>query len=168
MVQYSKKLYKDIGLQREVEDALPYAVVRGAWSGSFTSPIAVDAYYTALSHIVPAVHQLKILFLKVWTQEDGGAKFQLFQTNPTAAGTTGTTEAFPVVGNAPAGTFDYPMLEDEGCETLMGNLVSPVHVAEGSVEFRIRGPTPVPATGEKYGIVWWGVEKIPEPTRRSP
>lgn len=168
MVEYNKKLYKDIGLQREVEDALPYAVVGGAFYGSFTAVVSSTSYYVALNHIVPAVHQLKILFLRVWTQEDGGCKFGIYQTNPTATGATGTTEAYPVVGNTPSGYRDYPMLPDEGETVLRGSLVDPVHVCEGSIEFRIMGPTPTPLTGAKYGVTWWGVEKLPEPTRRRP
>lgn len=164
-MSFTKELIKDIGLQREVEKAYPYAVVGGSWWGSFNSPVNVNAYYTALLHIVPAHHQLKVLYLRVWTQESGGAKFQIFQTNPTAAGATGTVEAFPVVGNVPAGARDYPMLEDAGCEVLRGGLETPVHVLEGSIEFRIMGPTALPATGEKYGITFWGVQKNSEPTR---
>lgn len=152
---------KDLGLQREVLDALPYAVVRGAWEGSFT---ALTDLYTALSHIVPHGQQLKILFLRVWTQNADGAKFSIVQTNPSATGATGTVEAYPVVGSAPAGTLDYPMLEATGCEVLRGSLEDPVHVVEGSVNFNIihKYPTGTPLTGDRTGIVYWGVQKIPE------
>lgn len=174
MVQFSKKLYKDIGLQREVEDALPYAVVGGAWEGSFdTQPMFDDFYYTALSHIVPAGQQLKILFLRVWTQEASGARFSIYQTNPVVAGTTGAVEAFPVVGNVPSGVRNYPMLEAAGAEILTGGLVEPIHVLEGSIEFRVLALWPGSPdlahsgafTGARYGITWWGVEKVPEPKR---
>jgi len=152
---------KDLGLQREVMDALPYAVVRGAWEGSLT---ALSDLYTALVHIVPAGQQLKMLFLRVWTQNADGAKFSIVQTNPTALGATGTIEAFPVVGSAPAGTVDYPMLEAAGCETLRGSLRDPIHVLEGSITLNIihKYPTGTPLTGDRCGIVYWGVEKIPE------
>jgi hypothetical protein len=161
MTELVMKMKKDLGLQREVMDALPYAVVGGAYEGSFT---AISNLLTALIHIVPHGQQLKILFLKVWTQNANGAKFRIYQTNPTAVGNTGTTEAHPVVGSVPEGARDYPMLENAGCETLQGNLESPIHVLEGSVTFDIlyAFPTGTPVTGDRYGIVWWGVEKIPE------
>jgi len=152
---------KDLGLQREVLDALPYAVVRGAWEGSFT---ALTTSYTALIHVVPAGQQLKILFLRVWTQNADGAKFSIVQTNPSAEGATGTTEAYPVVGSAPAGTVDYPMLESAGCEVLRGDLEGPVHVLEGSITFNViyKYPAGTPLTGDRTSVTFWGVEKIPE------
>lgn len=158
MVEFTKKLLKDLGLQREVEEAYPYAVVGGAWKGTFTR--AVDQF-VALSHIVPAGHQLKVLFLRVWTQEAGGAVFEIRQTNPTVAGQTGLVEAYPVVGSVPSGIRDYPMLEAPGAEALHGSLMDPNHVLEGSIDFKIQH-SPTPATGAYYGIAWWGVQKIPE------
>ena len=158
MVEFTKLKIKDLGLQREVFDALPYAVVGEAWQASFDNPIDT---YVALTHIVPAGQQLKILFLRVWTQESGGAKFSIQQANPTAADATGTVEAFPVVGSVPYGTRDWPMLEEAGAEVLHGGLRDPIHVLEGSIDFKVHW-TPTPATGSRYGIVWWGVQKIPE------
>ena len=158
MVVFNKKLYKDIGLQREVEDALPYAVVGGAWEGSFeNNPMYDDLYYTALSHIVPSGQQLKVLFLRVWTEAAGGSRYCVYQTNPAATGATGTVEAYPVVGNTPSGARDYPMLEAAGAEVLRGSLIDPVHVLEGSVEFRVLAIWPGAAanlahTGSMYGI----------------
>ena len=173
MVQINKNLIKDIGLQREVEVALPYAVVGGAWEGSFEAqPMYDDFYYTPLNYVVPTGHQLKILFLRVWTQA-AGARFAIVQTNPASAGLTGTTEAFPVVGSVPSGVRDYPMLEAAGAEILHGSLVDPIHVLEGGIDFDILALWPGAAaeaaagdhTGSRYGITWWGVIKIPEPTR---
>jgi hypothetical protein len=158
MVEITKHLVKDIGLQKEVFEALPYAVVGGAWEASFDQSKTI---YTPLNHVVPTGHQLKILFLRVFTQEDGGALFSIVQANPTATGQTGDVEAYPVVGSVPSGTRDYPMLESAGAEVLRGGLETPVHVLEGSVTFNVLD-TPATATGSKYGIVWWGVEKIPE------
>jgi len=158
MVELVMNMKKDLGLQREVMDALPYAVVGGAWLGSFT---VVSDLYTALVHIVPHGKQLKILFLRVSTQHADGAKFSIVQTNPSATGATGTTEAYPVVGSVPSGVRDYPMLESAGCETLRGSLEDPVHVLEGSVNFNVLYIVG-PLTGARYNIVWWGVEKIPE------
>jgi hypothetical protein len=147
-------MIKDIGLRTKVEDAYPTQVVRGAWEGSFTAPVTD---YVPLSHVVPAGQQLKILFLRVWTQESTGARFYIRQVNPTATGQTGSVEAYPVVGSAPEGYVDYPMLEAAGAEVLRGSLKDPVHVLEGSISFGILD-TPTPATGSRYGIVWWGVE----------
>jgi hypothetical protein len=137
---------KDLGLQREVVEALPYAVVGGTWDGTYITD-AINSI--VMNHIVPAGHQLKILFLRVWTQEPTGQKFSIVQTN------TGYT----VVGSVPSGVRDYPMLEAAGCEVLHGNLETPVHVLEGSIDFIIRFPR---ASPYRTGIVWWGVEKIPE------
>lgn len=158
MVEFTKKKLKDLGLQQEVFEALPYAVVGGAWEASFQTP---EDLYTALIHVVPAGHQLKVLFLRVWTQEAGGAVFSIEQINPTGLGQTGAVEAFPVVGSVPSGVRDYPMLENPGAEVLHGGLVDPIHVLEGSINFNVLR-TPTPSTGARYGIVWWGVEKIPE------
>lgn len=158
---------KDLGLQRKVLEALPYAVVGGAWEGSFTAAMAGNAYFTALNHIVPAGHQLKILFLRICTQEQTGARFSIVQTNSAALGATGTIEAFPVVGSVPSGVRDYMLLEAPGEELSRGGLVDPVHVLEGSIDFRILSQYPGavvagPATGARYNVVWWGVEKTPE------
>lgn len=163
MVQFTKEKIKDLGLQREVFKSYPYAVVGGAWEASFQEH---HDSYTALTHVVPAGLQLKILFLRVWTQEEGGAKYQIVQTNPAAIGLTGAIEAFPVVGSVPpyvAGTAvrDYPMLEAAGAEVLTGNLEQPIHVLEGSINFNVLY-TPATPTGARYGIVYWGVQKIPE------
>lgn len=69
MVEFFKRKIKDLGLQREVFDALPYAVVGEAWEASFEAAMYEDNYYPAIQHIVPAGQQLKVLFLRVWTQE---------------------------------------------------------------------------------------------------
>ncbi|MBU1082508.1 MAG: hypothetical protein KKB59_18625, partial [Spirochaetes bacterium] len=70
-MEFQMRTKKDLGLQRIVLDALPYAVVGGAFEGSFTH---VSNLFTALSHIIPHGHQVKILFLRVWTQKATGAK----------------------------------------------------------------------------------------------
>lgn len=158
-MEFVKQFHKDLGRQTEVMDALPYAVVGGAFYGSFSSPLASAALRTPLNHVVPNGQQLKILFLRFWTEEDVGAKFRIFQTNPTATGQTGTVEAYPVVGSVPAGARDYPFLEAAGSELDHGSLSDPIHVCEGSIDFSIEGATPSPATGARYGVVWWGVEK---------
>jgi len=165
MTQFTLKMLKDLGLQREVMEALPYAVVGGTWEGSLTSPLSAGEYMTVLNHIVPAGQQLKILFLRIWTQEDTGARFRIVQTNPSAEGETGTVEAYPVVGSVPpysdgqSAIRDYPFLEAPGAEVLRGSLKDPVHVLEGSIDFQLLGATPSPATGSYYSISWWGVQK---------
>ena len=175
-MQFNLPFVKDLGLKREVMDALPYAVVGGTWQGSFSRGMYNDQYYTSLNHVVPAGHQLKILFLRVWTQELTGARFSIVQVNPAALGATGLVEAYPVVGNTPpfaAGATavrDYPMLEAPGAEVLHGSLRDPIHVLEGSITFNILAQYPGaaaqaqagPATGAIYGYVWWGVQDIPE------
>jgi len=177
MVQINKGLVKDLGLQEEVMMALPYAVVGGAWEGSFVAqPMwGDDLYYTPLNYVVPAGFQLKILFLRVWTQESSGARFSIVQENPSTTGLTGTVEAYPVVGSVPPGASvtgeptprDYPMLEAAGAEILHGSLVDPIHVLEGSIDFNILALWPGGAvngdfTDARYGITWWGVIKVPE------
>ncbi len=162
MAKFNLPWVKDLGLQRKVMDALPYAVVGGAWEGSFETALdTAEDFRIVLNHIVPTGHQLKILFLRVWTQNTSGAKFSIYQTNPTAINQTGTTEAYPVVGSVPSGVRDYPMLEANGAEVLHGGLRTPVHVLEGSIDFRILGPVAL-SGGDRYGVVFWGVEKIPE------
>ena len=158
MTEFRLKKYKDLGLKREVTESLPYAVVGNAWEGSLISTIATDSYKTLINHIVPAGKQLKVLFLRVWTTDSSGARFSIVQTNPTATGQTGGVEAYPVVGSVPSGTRDYPMLEAAGSEVLHGDLTRPIHVLEGSVDFRLLGYKAGP-TSNRYGIVWWGVEE---------
>ena len=159
-------IIKDLGLKEFVKDSLPYAVVGGTWEASFPNPIAPNAYVTLLNHIVPSGQQLKILFLSIWTQETTGGRFSIVQANPTAIGQTGTVEAFPVVGSVPpfsaglTAVRDYPFLEAAGAQLLHGSLRDPIHVLEGSIDFRILGPTPIPATGARYGFVWWGVQEL--------
>lgn len=149
---------KDLGLKKIVFDSLPYAIVGGATEGSLLTPIGPTATQILLNHVVPAGAQLKMLFLRVWTQTNVGCRFSIFQTNPTALSQTGTVEAFQVVGSVPAGFRDYPMLEAAGAEVLHGSLVDPIHVFEGSIIISLMGPTPVPATNARFGVSWWGLE----------
>lgn len=156
-MQFELGFKKDLGTKQEVMDALPYAVVGGAHDGSLsTVGVALSANLNLLNYVVPAGKQLKILFLRVATTDAGGALFRIVQTNPSSAGTTGTTEAYPVVGSVPSGVRDYPMLEAAGAEVLRGSLVDPVHVLEGSIDFQLMGFQPV-AGANKYTLVWHGV-----------
>jgi len=151
---------KDLGLQREVFEALPYAVVGGTWEGSLTSPLSKDEYMTVLNHVVPAGQQLKILFLRISTQEDGGARFRIVQT-ATDQNAVGSV-VYDTDSPAGDGVRDYPFLEAPGSEVLRGSLKDPVYVLEGSIDFQLLGATPSPATGARYSFSWWGVEKVPE------
>jgi hypothetical protein len=166
-MEFEIQFLKDLGLKREVMDALPYAVVGGAHEGSLWYAIALNDHLDLLSYVVPAGHQLKILFLRVSTTDILGALFRIVQTNPSALGQTGAVEAFPVVGNVPpfaAGATavrDYPMLEAAGAEVLRGSLKDPIHVLEGSVDFELLGAEVGPANN-RYGLTWWGVIDIPE------
>jgi len=161
-MQFNLPFVKDLGLHREVMDAYPTAVVSGAYDGSLsTVPVLLGATLTLLSHVVPAGHQLKILFLRVATTDAGGAEFTIEQTNPTALGQTGAVEAYPVVGSVPSGVRDYPMLEAAGAEVLHGSLKDPVQVLEGTVTFNLMGPQFV-AGANKYTLTWWGVQEAQE------
>ena len=158
MVQFEMKNYvQDLGTKQEVMDALPYAVVGGAFDGSLsTVGVAQGANLNLLNYVVPAGKQLKILFLRVATTDASGAIFRIMQTNPSVAGTTGAVEAYPVVGSVPSGVRDYPMLEAAGAEVLKGSLKDPVHVLEGSVDFQLLGYQPV-AGANTYILSWHGV-----------
>ncbi len=161
-MQFNLGFVKDEGLKREVMDVLPYANVGGAYDGSLvTVGVALNANLTLLNHIVPAGHQLKILFIRVATTDAGGAEFRIVQTNPTALGQTGTVEAFPVVNAVPSGVRDYPMLEAAGAEVLHGGLRDPVLVLEGSIDFQLMGFQPV-AGANKYILTWSGFEDLME------
>jgi hypothetical protein len=158
-MQFEMKNYvQDLGTKQEVMDALPYAVVGGAFDGSLsTVGIALGANLELLNHVVPAGKQLKILFLRVATTDAAGAIFSIVQTNPTALGQTGVVEAYPVVGSVPSGARDYPMLEAAGAEVLRGSLKDPVYVLEGTVSFQLQGYQPV-AGANTYILSWSGVE----------
>lgn len=161
-MEFQNNMLKDLGQEKFVPEALPYRVVGDQWEGSFTFTMNDAANYrTILNHIVPHNKQLKMLFMRIWTENAGGALYSIVQTNPTTTGMTGTgVEAFPVVGSVPAGVRDWPMLEAAGAEVLHGNLKQPIHVLEGSIEFRLYGP--IVADADRYSLTWWGVEKDPE------
>ena len=134
--------YYDLGQKKYREQQLPYAVVRGAWKGTFQAN-QNDAII--LNHVVPAGQQLKLLFMRCWTEHPGGASFRVRST--AQAGD---------VGSAPHGNIDYPFVEAAGQDLVAGDLVGPVHVLEGSVDWMIQHA--YAAGGNYYSIVWWGVE----------
>ena len=142
-----KKLY-DPGLRRHVDEVLPYRVVRGAWKGTLDEDNKVVG-----GGLVEEGKQLKILFLRVWSEYTGTTVFKFVQL---------TSPDFP--GAAPEGVFDYPMLEAAGAEVVGPvPLNSPIHVVEGSWQIIIQDPTSAEAGASKFGVVWWGVEDTGEP-----
>ena len=169
MVELVMQKLKDLGLNRQVLDALPTAVVGGSFIGSLWRTLAMGGFWKQLNHVVPAGQQLKLLFLRVVTSNTNGTMFAITQTNPSVIGQTGTVEAFPVKGSVPpftAGAIavrDYPWLEAAGAEVLHGSLKDPIHVFEGSVDFLVLGgPQMLGPSVNIYGITWWGVEETPE------
>ena len=135
----------DLGLRKYVDEMLPYKVVRDAWKGTLDVDNKQVSQYN-----VTAGKQLKILFLRAWSEYDGTSVFKIIQTSVGGE-----------VGSAPAGTIDYPMLEAKGAEVIGPvPLDSPVHVLEGSVSFEVQDPTSALAAGSKFGLVWWGVEEV--------
>jgi len=140
-IRQLKKLY-DLGKREYVDEKLPYKVVRGAWKGTLDVANKVVSNY-----VVEAGKQLKILFLRVWTEYSGGATFKITQTAQTGD-----------LGSAPSGTVDYPFLEAAGAEVIGPvPLNSPIHVLEGSIDFIIQDPLPSQSTTNKFGLVWWGI-----------
>ena len=132
----------DLGQRKYRESQLPYAVVRGAWKGTFQSN---QNNVIISNHVVPAGQQLKLLFLRCWTEFPTGASFRVRTTAQTGD-----------VGSAPHGNIDYPFVEAAGQDLTAGNLEGPVHVCEGSIDFMIQHA--YAAGGYYYSISWWGVE----------
>lgn len=142
--KYQKKLY-DLGIRRFVDEMLPYKVVRDAWKGTLNEDNKQISQY----NVTPG-KQLKILFLRVWSEYTGTSVIKIIQ------GSLGTE-----VGSAPAGVIDYPMLEAAGAEVIGPvPLDHPVHVLEGSVSFEVQDPSSAAAGGNQISLVWWGVEEV--------
>lgn len=153
--QKPHQMLKNLGNKKFEFEKLPYGLIRrGSFKGSFTT----SGMQTLDTHVVPSGEQLKLTFMRWWTQNTNGAKFEIVQTNPTATGQTGNTEAFPVLGSAPAGTVDLPMLPNAGQTVAWGTLKNPLHVLEGSVDFYLQNVDPSQAGGAKYGLAWSGIE----------
>jgi len=138
-----QKMLKDFGKRDEVEEALPYGYIqRGTFKGTLGA--AATGNIVLSRHYVTPPAQLKLLFLRVWTQVEGGSKFIIRQTGGTAHG-------------LPTGTVDVPMLEAAGAEVIGPEpLTSPIHVLEGTVDFMLQEATP---TKGEIGLTWWGVEE---------
>lgn len=144
-----QKFLKDLGKRDNLEEKLPYGFIqRFAWKGTLGAAADLDTddegNLLLSRRYVAAGDQLKLLFLRVWTQVEGGSKFIIRQTGGTAHG-------------LPSGTIDVPMLEAAGAEVLGPQpLISPIHVLEGSVDILLQHA--VPTAGE-IGVAWWGVEE---------
>ena len=133
----------DLGLMRHVDELLPYKVVRDTFKGTLEWDDRVLTGYT-----VPAGKQLKILFLRVWSEYTGSTVVVITQVGVSAG-----------IGNAPAGIIDYPMLESAGAEVIGPvPLDSPIHVIEGSFYIHVQDPDSAPAGDNQISVTWWGVE----------
>lgn len=140
----------DKGKKEIVDDFLPYGdIVKGAFKGTFESH--GDKHLASI--LVPGGQQLKLEFLRVWSQEPSGAIFYIQQTSQT--GDLGSSPPggihHPTVTSA---VIDYPMLEAAGAEVLSKPLEAPIHVLEGSVDIYIQDAI---ASPYYYGMAYWGV-----------
>ena len=154
---YPKRIQKakDLGYGDYTDPQLPYGYIyKGAWKGT-VNVASTDWFLVPITgglpvsgHYTPSPQQMKMLFLRVWTANSGGAAFAIRQiggsTNATARGTRD-------------GTIDYPYLEGAGAEVLTGTMEAPIHVTEGTLEFYIEEP----AQATEYGLAWWGCEAPP-------
>jgi len=147
---YEKKVNKlyDLGTKKYVTEYLPYDVKRDAWMGTLT-----EDNLTVTGGQVTAGRQLKLLFLRVWSEYAGTTIFKIVQTNIGGE-----------VGSAPEGVVDYIMLENAGAEVIGPmNIKRPIHVLEGSWIIQIIEPASAAAGASKFGVSWWGVEpEVPE------
>ena len=146
-----ENLKYDKGKKTLVQDELPYGeIVKGAGKGTYQT--GGDKHLASI--LIPGGQQLKLLFLRVWTQESTGAVFEILQT--ATAHDLGSSPPggidHPLVA---AAYIDYPMLEAAGAEVLGPQpLDSPIHVLEGSVDLYIQDAK---ASPYYYGYSYWGV-----------
>jgi hypothetical protein len=146
---------KDLGLKTYTDEQLPYGdIYRGAWKGTVNVPssawfkIPTTGGLPVSGHYTPNGQQMKMLMLRVWTDNSTGAVFAIRQIGaPANASARGVTD----------GTLDYPFLEGDGAEVVTGTLKAPIHVTEGTLEFYIEEP----AQATEYGVAWWGCEAPP-------
>lgn len=150
-IVYTSEYIYDKGKKKLIEKEYPYGdIVKFAFKGSFTT--MGDKLLSNV--LIPAGRQLKLLFLRVWTQTAGGAIFEIRQT--AQLGDLGSSPPggfdHPLVTTA---IIDYPMLEAAGAEVLGSQpLDSPIHVLEGSIDFLIQAAI---ASPDYYGLAYWGV-----------
>ena len=141
----------DKGKKKLIKDFLPYGdIVKGAGKATYDS--GGDKHLASI--LVPGGQQLKLLFLRVWTQETSGAIFEIQQTAQT--GDLGSSPPGGIHHPAVSPAYiDYPMLEAAGAEVIGPQpLDSPVHVLEGSVDIYIQNAI---ASPYYYGFSYWGV-----------
>jgi len=140
-----RKLY-DLGRKEYITEYLPYDVKRDAWMGTLTQDNLV-----VTGGLVTPGKQLKLLFMRFWSEYTGTTIFKITQTNVGGE-----------VGSAPGGVVDYVMLEAAGAEVLGPvDIKRPIHVLEGSWTIQIVEPTSAAAGASKFGVAWWGVENNP-------
>jgi hypothetical protein len=146
-----ENMHYDKGKKTLVKDFLPYGdIVKGA--GKATYQASGDKQLASI--LIPGGQQLKLLFLRLWTQTPAGAIFEIVQTAQT--GDLGSSPPggihHPTVTSA---HIDYPMLEAAGAEVLGPQpLEAPIHVLEGSVDLYIQDAV---ASPYYYGWAYWGV-----------
>ena len=141
----------DKGKKELIKDFLPYGdIVKGAGKATYTA--SGDKHLASI--LIPGGQQLKLLFLRVWTQTPTGAIFEILQSAQT--GDLGSSPPEGIHWPAVAAAYiDYPMLEAAGAEILGPQpLDSPIHVLEGSVDLYIQEAV---ASPYYYGFSYWGV-----------
>ena len=146
-----ERMYYDKGKKQLIKDFLPYGdIVKGA--GKATYQTSGDKHLASI--LIPGGHQLKLLFLRVWTQTPTGAIFEIQQT--AQPGDLGASPPGGIHHPTVASAFrDYPMLEAAGAEILGPQpLDAPIHVLEGSVDLYIQNAV---ASPYYYGWAYWGV-----------
>ena len=150
IVEIHRKFY-DKGKKKLIRDFLPYGdIVKYAFKGTFDT--GGDKHLSSI--LVPPGMQLKLLLLRVATQEPTGAKFYIKQTAQ-----TGDLGSSPPGGydhpTVPAAYIDFPMVEAAGAEVIGPQpLNAPIHVCEGSIDFYVQDPK---ASPYEYILAYWGV-----------
>lgn len=141
----------DKGKKTLIKDFLPYGdIIKGA--GKATYQASGDKQLASI--LIPGGQHLKLLFLRVWTQEPHGAVFEILQT--AQVGDLGSSPPGGIHHPAVTAAYiDYPMLEAAGAEAIGPQpLEAPIHVLEGSVDLYIQDAV---ASPYYYGWAYWGV-----------
>ncbi len=141
----------DKGKKELIKDFLPYGdIVKGAGKATYTA--SGDKHLASI--VILGGQQLKLLFLRVWTQTPTGAIFEIVQTSSIVDLGSSPPGGIhhPLV---PSAYIDFPMLEAAGAEVIGPQpLDSPIHVLEGSVDLYIQDAI---ASPYYYGFSYWGV-----------
>ena len=150
-LQATHPTYYDKGKKKLIPQELPYGdIVKYASKGTFTT--SGDKHLSSI--LIPAGKQLKLLFLRIATQEPTGAKFYIYQTAQTYD--LGTSPPGGIHWpSVTAAYIDFPMVEAAGAEVIGPQpLTAPIHVCEGSVDFYIQNAK---ASPHEYIMAYWGV-----------